>query len=598
MSVEIPRSSFLYTTSFYGENADNPGSISVPADLDGMKILPGGTAVSCGAPCLVRAMADVDILPFAAERPGWLRSDARLFYDGELDQDWRYYTQNADARSVAVLDGKAVFFPEKAWYDTTDGSRGLLETTKSSTSAYLTAAFDDGTAPAAYFITDAEDALPENPSNGAMWLRRVSYVDYFEAFRYYSGPGQWIRQDEVLYRFEFDGAGTGLEVGSGIEVTYCTSSTARLRSLEGWYTIAGASSTAVSLRGKPDLFTLMMICAADNDRLAINNAVLERRAPDLAWVCRAGDRIWGVGGDGGTVYACRAGDPLTWYCADGSDGDSVALDLGRPGRITGITELGGVPVIFGEDFIVTVEGSGAGSYRLRFRDLPGLARSSPRGVAALNGSLYYRSTDGVRIWDGGRDSVLVTARTGPFAADKATVAAAAGTEVWFCVPDEGTIRVYDTAEKRWYRRGERVENLFAFAGAIYYVASDENGNKYLYRAGDHGDDGLAAGEPQKERWSFTSGAFAPNDEFGCFTRAFCIDAESDGSEPVEILFEWDGDMRGIAALKFSGRIRREIPLPQRFADTVRFSVRGGGKFALRSCAVKASRKKNEGEKRV
>ena len=333
---------------------------------------------------------------------------------------------------------------------------------------------------------------------------------------------------------------------------------------------------------------LARVCRAAYHHLTLSTVRIERRVPDLCAVCVAGNRIWGADVDGISVRACAEGDPTSWYDLDGGESGSCLLTTAHPGSFTGMVTLGDLPVCFKSRLILRVRGTRPDNYTLAAQELPGLASDSPRGIALLDGTVYYASADGILSWDGGACAHPVSGALG--AAPCAVRSASAGGLCWFSAEIHAARRmyVYDPAHRAWNSLSYAPETVFAFGGALYFVTCDGT-SRELWRIGRGDDDGLGDGDtPAAPEWSFCCEGIVPNGDHGCFPASIAVDAESDGSGTVEISFSWDGDSRRVTGLCFSGRVRREIALPQRYAGTVGVSMSGRGRFILRSLEIRAS----------
>ena len=62
---------------------------------------------------------------------------------------------------------------------------------------------------------------------------------------------------------------------------------------------------------------------------------LERRVPDLDFICESENRLWGCSSEKQTIYASSLGDPTNFYVYAGLSTDSYALAVGTEGEFTG-----------------------------------------------------------------------------------------------------------------------------------------------------------------------------------------------------------------------------------------------------------------------
>ena len=75
---------------------------------------------------------------------------------------------------------------------------------------------------------------------------------------------------------------------------------------------------------------------------------VERKLPELDFVCELNNRIWGCSSINHEIYACKQGDPTNWYCYAGLDSDSYAATIGTDNIFTGCVAYNGTVLFFKE----------------------------------------------------------------------------------------------------------------------------------------------------------------------------------------------------------------------------------------------------------
>lgn len=509
------------------------------------------------------------IYPFAAEKLGYMTSTGRLYYDGDLVQGWSFTDTSADSHSIVMLGKRAVFFPEKAWFDTESGECGSLGISKSSSSAVVSIDFDDGVAPADYFYTLAE---PTDPKNNTLWVRKDYSDDSFVCYRWYSATDEWVRQERLLYRVAFDFAGDGVNEGDRLEVTECASEETGFEGFLGMHRVRSATSGLIEFESTPERKLLPRICRDVSHNILLKCFTAERRVPDLCLVGVAGERIWGVDADGSTIRACAPGDPFSWFSFDGYGGDSFMLATSYPGRYTGIGCLDDMPVLFKSDRIIRLKGSRPDNFSLLSSAVPGLEEGCGEGVCSDGRALYYKGAGGVYRYDSGLPELL-------FRLDAGEVKAACDGRFCYFAGDGG-FAVYDTKNKVLCTEDGGAESIFCHGGSVWYISSD--GENELFRIGE----GEGSGERMPERpFVLESSHFPPSEVFGACPRSLAFDIESDGKSDVCLEFSWGGEFEHIAAICFEGRLRSEIMLPHRKCSVCAYRISGTGPFILREAAL-------------
>ena len=522
----------------------------------------------------VCALPEGEIYPFAAEKLGWLCGDGRLFYDGAEVAGWDIADTGADGHSVVMLGSRAVFFPDKVWFDTESGEFGRLEFSRTSNDSRATVSvlYTDGVYPQS--MTYATEP-PAEPVDNALWVRREITTGAIVAYRWYGSLGEWERQDRLCYRVSFDFAGSDIKQGDRMEITACRTDDAEIDGMIGLHRVATVEHSAVGFEAAPDHKLLPRICRKVSHSVVLTLFTMERRIPDLGLICTAGERIWGVDADGCTLRASAPGDPFSWFAFDGYGGDSFALTTAYPGRFTAIAEHKGLPVFFKSDMILYLQGSRPDNYSLRAVKGVGAAADSPRGIASAGDCLYYKAADGYLC----RRSADGVERICERPLEGSVQAVFDGRSCVFS--DAVSFAVYDTATDALSTEDGPAEAFLVHGGRIHYL-QNADGIRTLYRIGGSG------GTPAPDvEWCLESTDFAPIDGFGAIPRTLALDIESDGRSTVRVDFGWDGDYQNVGGFCFNGRLRRRIELPARTCSVCSYRISGRGNFILREAEVSA-----------
>ncbi len=577
-SLIMPRDREKSCRRFYGlgdGTQDGPGYFSRAHNISS-RAFPH--AASCDDRYAVCDLPDTEIYPFSSDEIGWLCGDGSLYYGGERIEGWSHFDGSASWHRAVMIGTKAVFFPDKAWFDTETGECGYLGFSRTSNDSRATATicFTDGVYPSSmtYGLTE-----PTEPTDNALWTRKDLSNGSFVVYRWVEAVGEWERQDKLLYRVFFDFAGRDVTAGERLDITACRTEDTEIGELVGQHRIARVEHSAVYFECEPDRKLLPRICRKTSHSVVLTLFTMERRIPDLLAVCSAGGRLWGIDSDGSTVRASAPGDPFSWYSFDGYGGDSFAQTTAYPGSYTGICAVGDMPVLFKSDRLIRIQGSRPDNYSLISTDTVGLCPDSPDGAVSCGGVLYYKGTDGYlyRRGSGGGE------RISPFALEGRAVA---GADSRFCVfSSDAGFTVYDTHSEAFCTEDGSAESFFTHGGSLWYIEKAD-GARRLYRMGRGSDGGIGVGSRVRVgRWELQSRDFAPDDSFGASPRLLCLDIESDGSSSVYVDFGWDGEFEHIAGFCFQGRLRREIPLPSRRCSCCALRIRGSGGFVLRELAV-------------
>lgn len=210
---------------------------------------------------------------------------------------------------------------------------------------------------------------------------------------------------------------------------------------------------------------------------------IERKVPDLAFICESQNRLWGC--EGHTVYASALGDPTNFFVFDGVSTDSYAVAVGSDGAFTGCIGYSEGVLFWKEDCLHKVLGTYPANYELHTYSIPGVQAGSGKSMVIINDVLYYKGERGVYAYGGGTPSLLSAC----FGSRRFTDAVAGSDgEKYYLSVKEGERRlllVYDRQRGLWLKEDETAVRDFTRLGNQLYFA-DGAGNVWLV-------DGKAAG---------------------------------------------------------------------------------------------------------
>jgi hypothetical protein len=128
---------------------------------------------------------------------------------------------------------------------------------------------------------------------------------------------------------------------------------------------------------------------------------IERKVPDLDFICEKDNRLYGVNNSEKTIYASALGDPTNMYVYEGLTTDSLVLPVGGEGNFTGCCKYGESVLFFKEDKIYKLAGYTPADFAIDSYDVDGLERGSEKSLVVINEVLYYKGTNGIFAYMGG-----------------------------------------------------------------------------------------------------------------------------------------------------------------------------------------------------
>lgn len=122
---------------------------------------------------------------------------------------------------------------------------------------------------------------------------------------------------------------------------------------------------------------------------------VERRIPDLDFICSSSNRIWGCSNVDNMIYASALGDPTNFFVSDVSSSDSFTVPVGSEGRFTACCRYGSDVLFWKETKLHKVIGSYPAEYIVYSYDIEGVQEGCEKSLAVINEVLYYKGIHGV-----------------------------------------------------------------------------------------------------------------------------------------------------------------------------------------------------------
>jgi|GEM_PF-3410375 hypothetical protein len=211
----------------------------------------------------------------------------------------------------------------------------------------------------------------------------------------------------------------------------------------------------------------------------------------LEGVFEDSNRLWGW--EGRTLRASKLGDPSNWNYFDGTADDAWAVELHRPGAITGGISVHGYPTFFQEDRRIRIYGDTPESFQTSELDCNGVREGCAASMCILDGALFYVSRVGV-MQDSGSVPVCISEAFGPLRLREA-VAGAAGTIYRLSGADEDGAThsfVLDTRNGVWIREsGEAYTSFAVVSGRLYGCYYNAELDEYVFALLDGPRQGLS-----------------------------------------------------------------------------------------------------------
>jgi hypothetical protein len=207
---------------------------------------------------------------------------------------------------------------------------------------------------------------------------------------------------------------------------------------------------------------------------------IERRIPDLDYICEHDNRIYGCSNTDNTIYASALGDPTNIYAYQGISTDSFSVAVASEGPFTGCYPYDGGVMFWKSDKLHKLLGSYPAEYALYTFNIDGVQQGSHKSLQNINEVLYYKGNRGVFAFDG--SPRLISENFG----DRHFSSAVGGNDgecYYVSMVDEDKrahLFSYNTRTGLWVREGESAITGFARSGKDMYIV--EGGEIKLYGA--------------------------------------------------------------------------------------------------------------------
>ncbi len=513
--------------------------------------------------------------------PGGLTAkDALIWIDGGRiflnGQELAAPRVSAGEKQLVSMGAYLCVFPDKVYVNTEDLSDcGSMEASYTGSGAVsLTPCRADGSA----FARVEEGGSEPEDTACELWISTAGGTR--AAMSYSAAAGGWVETDAVFTRLTFTSQGqlpALFSAGDGVTI-----SGAAALGCGGEKILYAVGGSGASGAEENDYLVIAGLPPAEAQTAGA--VTVERRVPDMDFVCEAGNRLWGCfyGARGGRVlnelYCCALGDFKNWRQYRGLSTDSWAASVGSDGAWTGAVNYLGCPTFFKADRIHQVTISSYGAHAVRETVCRGVQPGSAKSLAVVNETLYYKSRADVCAWQGGFP-VSVSEALGDARYDSAVGGALGGSYFLSMRGAAGdwNLFVYDTERGLWCREDALHVLQFAASGGELY-AVDADGGALLALRGRTGTP-----EPAVS-WEAVTGvqSFETPDR-KTLTR-YNLRARLAPGASASVYLEYDGSgvWTACGTLTASGLGTSLLPVRPRRCDHLRMKLAGTGGIELLS----------------
>ncbi|MEG2207832.1 MAG: hypothetical protein RR065_06975 [Clostridia bacterium] len=498
---------------------------------------------------------------FAHDELCWV-DGADFYYGGKLAG------QVTDSLKTFVRMGaRVLIWPDQMMYNSQSGKMEALEAHYSSTGEVCcTLCRADGTSYGEYTIGDT---APQKPVNGQYWMDTSADADVLR--QYAQSAAMWASVPTVYTMIACAGIGKDFAQYDGVSISGLTDA-----KLNGDFFIVS--------RTDDQLVVTALIQAAFTQMQAVR---VERKTPDMDYLCESNNRIWGCAANGHEVYACALGDPKNWRQYMGLSTDSYAATVGSSGAFTGVAAHLGSVYFFKSDCVHQIMGTKPANYAVNAMETRGVGAGNSKSLLVIEERLYFKGENEVCAFGASMPGTISDAlpRMGGHA-----VGGALASRYYLCVDDAYMSRellVYDTRNGVWVREDE--VDIMSFAtldGRLYALRS--NGDLLCMVQGENPYDGAGAEDEKAVEWALETGDLGLDEACSKYISGIQLHGDVDLGASFCVAIRYDGGGAWNEVFRSSPVTQRSwvLPIVPRRCRTLRLRLHGVGGMRLYSMVMR------------
>jgi len=504
---------------------------------------------------------------FAHDKLCWVDGTG-FYYGGE-----RKGTVADSEKQMVRMGAYVLIWPDAKYYNTqTDefGDLGASFTTYSDASVTCHLCMMDGELYTGYTVSSN---APSNPTNGQLWLDTSETPN---VLRYYSTTNSmWQSVPTVYTKITSPEIGKKFAQHDGITI-----SGMELEALNGDFFVVNC--------GDDYLIVVALITQTHTQTARVT---VERKIPQMDYVCEMDNRIWGCNSEKHEIYASALGDAKNWNQFMGLSGDSYAATVGTSGDFTGAHGHMGNMLFFKENTIHTVMGTKPANFQLDTTECRGVMKGCHKSLVTVNETLLFKNRYDVCRFGSALPSTVSDTLGG--VSYRNAVGGAINGRYYLCMQDaEGMphLFVYNTSTGAWAKEDHvDVMDFATLDGHMYMLL--RNGEVWCVdgagAAEYQAEDAHMEGDTEEHRpmeWMMETGDIGVDEPYNRYVSGIQIHAECDLGTEVRLEIRCDSDPVWETALVSVPATRRSLTIPYvpKRCRTLRIRLSGHGGFRLYS----------------
>lgn len=409
-------------------------------------------------------------------------------------------------------------------------------------------------------VTAVSGTAPEDPENMAYWIDTGTVPHTLK--QYSEVSGMWVSVPTAYTKIASNGIGTRFGEYDGVTISGSNV-------LNGDYVLHKVTDHAI-----------VVIHLLEQVQTQAEPVSVERKIPQMDYVCELNNRLWGCSSEKHEIYACKLGDPKNWNSFAGLSTDSYAVTVGSDGDFTGCISHMGYVLFFKDDIIHKIYGTKPSNFQLTDVRARGVQKGSEGSLSVVNETLYYKSQSGICAYDGGLPAEISKPLgvRGFFEASGGALL----DKYYVSMQDENGdshLFTYDESVRMWHREDSLKAECFVTAAGELYCISD--GRIVSIRGTEAMPIENAWDDEDEVEWFAETGEIAYAYPDRRYLSRLQIRAELFAGSNFCVAVSYDhGNWTEVFCKTSTSRETHLIPIKPRRCDTMRVRISGKGGFRL------------------
>lgn len=406
-------------------------------------------------------------------------ADNRLFLHDHyierlVDEDGNVIEISDGDKTITKMGAYLVIFPDGIWYNLAEAKCGKIEAKKEIEKSTVKFSLVDADGDSITLWTGSG-----TPDDGAYKITTKGGKKVLQT--YSKTTSMWMNVASTFFKIEKTGIGTPFKKGDGIKITLDATGLDKTAKKN-----LNLSNVFVNDEGDNKYSNNFVIKNRDENYVIVTGIIgsasvspsvaltLERKCPDVAFVCECQNRLWVCNKTGTEISCCKQGDVTNWNSFAGVSLDSWTATVGSEGEFTGAFAYMGNPIFFKERSLLKVTISSAGAHSYKEIECRGVQKGSDKSLVMLNELLFYKSATNVCYYDGNFPQEIGDS-LGNVRYKKAVGGSINNRYYMSCMDEEDNSHmfVFDIKTNCWAREDATAAKYFArFENDLYFYAGD------------------------------------------------------------------------------------------------------------------------------